>query len=324
MEIILLLGAGLVLLVGGGELLVRGSVGVATRFGVSPLVIGLTLVGFGTSTPELVTSLQAALGGYPGIAYGNIVGSTIANTLLILGATAVICPVFVKRAALKRDGVAMLSVILIFAVLGLTMPLERWIGAVFVAGLAGYIWLAFHQESQGAEPGAVHDKSKALKEAEAALTPPVKETGSVLIPLVMAIVGIGAVVAGGAFFVDGAVALARILGISETVIGLTVVALGTSLPELVTSVMAAMRKETDVAFGNIVGSNMYNILGIGGATAMVAPGPIPTDIANFDSLVMLGVTALVIYFTYSGRTLERWEGSVLLVGYVGYIALVVA
>ncbi|WP_424930992.1 calcium/sodium antiporter [Amaricoccus macauensis] len=323
MEISLSLLGGFVLLVLGGELLVRGSVGVATRFGVSPLVIGLTLVGFGTSTPELVTSVQAALGGYPGVAYGNIVGSNIANILLILGVTAIICPIAVARGALKRDGLAMLSVAAIFTLLAFVMPMGRIVGLAFVLALAGYIYLAFRQESAGAEPGAVHDKGEALSEAEAAIAPGPAPGGSLLLPLGMAIAGIAAVVAGGALLVDGAVSLARIFGVSETLIGLTIVAIGTSLPELVTSVMAALRRQTDVAFGNIVGSNIYNILGIGGATALVSPGAVPAQIVRFDNLFMVAVSALVIWFTYTGRKLDRWEGGVLLAGYVGYLALVV-
>jgi cation:H+ antiporter len=325
MEILLLLLGGIVLLVGGGELLVRGAVAVATRFGVSPLVIGLTLVGFGTSTPELVTSVQAALDGYPGVAYGNIVGSNLANILLILGVTAIICPILVDRGALKRDGLTMLGVAALFAALAALMPMGRVTGTLFVLGLAVYIWQAFRQESAGgADHGAVYDKGAALSEAEAALAPPVASAnGSIVKPLLTAVLGIAAVVAGGALLVDGAVALARNLGISETVIGLTIVALGTSLPELVTSVMAALRKQTDVAFGNIIGSNIYNILGIGGATALVSPGPVPADIVGFDNIIMVGVSVLLIGFTYTGRKLERWEGCVLLAGYAGYLWLLV-
>lgn len=324
MEIALLLLGGLVLLVGGGELLVRGAVGVATRFGVSPLVIGLTLVGFGTSTPELVTSVQAALGGYPGVAYGNIVGSNIANLLLIFGVTALICPVAVSRQALKRDGMTMFAVAAAFVLLAALMPMGRVTGAAFLLALAGYLFLAFRQESTGAvEHGAAFEKGAALEGVDPVLAKP-PAAGPLWRPLIVALVGIAAVVGGGALLVDGAVALARAFEVSETVIGLTIVALGTSLPELVTSGMAALRKETDVAFGNIVGSNIYNILGIGGATALVSPGAVPIEIVRFDNLIMLGVSALVIWFTYTGRKLDRWEGGVLLAGYVGYLALQIA
>lgn len=314
---------GLILLVLGGELLVRGSVNVASRLGVSPLVIGLTLVGFGTSTPELVTSVQAALAGAPGIAYGNIVGSNIANILLILGVATVILPITVESQTLKRDGLVMIGVALVFAAMAATMPAGRLVGAVFLAALAGYIYLAFRQESlSSSDHGAVYDKSLAAQEADPALAPARGATGSLVVPLLTAVAGLAIVVLGGKFLVDGAVNLARSFGISETVIGLTIVAVGTSMPELVTSVMAALRKQTDVAFGNIVGSNIYNILGIGGATALMAPSDVPAEIVSFDNLVMIAISVLVIVFAWTGRRISRWEGGVLLLGYVGYVWLI--
>ncbi|MFN3549717.1 MAG: calcium/sodium antiporter [Mesorhizobium sp.] len=314
---------GLILLVLGGELLVRGSVNVASRLGVSPLVIGLTLVGFGTSTPELVTSVQAALAGAPGIAYGNIVGSNIANILLILGVATVILPITVESSTLKRDGLVMIGVALVFAAMAATMPAGRLVGAVFLAALAGYIYLAFRQESlSSSDHGAVYDKSLAAQEADPALAPARAATGSLVVPLLTAVAGLAIVVLGGKFLVDGAVNLARSFGISETVIGLTIVAVGTSMPELVTSVMAALRKQTDVAFGNIVGSNIYNILGIGGATALMAPSDVPAEIVSFDNLVMIAISILVIVFAWTGRRISRWEGGVLLLGYVGYVWLI--
>lgn len=314
---------GLILLVGGGELLVRGSVDVASRLGVSPLVIGLTLVGFGTSTPELVTSVQAALAGAPGIAYGNIVGSNIANILLILGVATIILPITVESSTLKRDGLLMIGAAIVFSAMAATMPAGRIVGAVFVAALAAYIYLAFRQESlSSSDHGAVYDKSLAAQEADPALVPAKAATGSLVVPLLTAVAGLVIVVLGGKFLVDGAVNLARSFGISETVIGLTIVAMGTSMPELVTSVMAALRKHTDVAFGNIVGSNIYNILGIGGATALMAPSDVPQEIVSFDNLVMIAVSVLVIVFAWTGRRISRWEGCVLLLGYVGYVWLI--
>ena len=314
---------GLILLVVGGELLVRGSVNVASRLGVSPLVIGLTLVGFGTSTPELVTSVQAALAGAPGIAYGNIVGSNIANILLILGVATIILPITVESSTLKRDGLLMIGVAVVFAAMAATMPAGRIVGAVFLAALAAYIYTAFRQESRSSsDHGAVYDKSLAAQEADPALVPARTSAGSLVVPLLTAVAGLAIVVLGGKFLVDGAVDLARSFGISETVIGLTIVAIGTSMPELVTSVMAALRKHTDVAFGNIVGSNIYNILGIGGATALMAPSDVPPEIVSFDSLVMIAVSVLVILFAWTGRRISRWEGGVLLCGYVGYVWLI--
>ena len=320
MTIFLLLLGGLALLVLGGELLVRGSVNVASRLGVSPLVIGLTLVGFGTSTPELVTSVQAALAGAPGIAYGNIVGSNIANILLILGVATLLLPITVESSTLKRDGAVMVAVAVVFAIIAATMPAGRLVGAVFVAALCAYIYTAFRQESRaGAEHGAVYDKSIAAQEADGGLVPAAAPKGSVILPLLMALGGLAVVVLGGKFFVDGAVALARTFDISETVIGLTIVALGTSMPELVTSVMAALRKQTDVAFGNIVGSNIYNVFGILGVTAMVKPIDVPPEIADFDIWVMLAATVLLFLVALSRWKITRLEGGVMLASYAAYV-----
>lgn len=273
LEIWLPLIGGLALLIAGGELLVGGAVQVATALGVSPLVIGLTLVGFGTSTPELVTSVQAALSDAPGIAYGNIVGSNIANILLIAGIAALLCPIAVTSDALKRDGLVMLAVAAGFAAAVAVMPMGRAIGSMFVLALAVYIILAFRQERAAApDHGALHGKSRALQDADPALAPPAPPQASVYVSAMIALGGLVLVVIGGKFLVDGAVSLARGFGISETVIGLTIVAVGTSMPELVTSVVAGLKRQGDVAFGNIVGSNIYNILGIGGFTALIAPG----------------------------------------------------
>ncbi|HEV7275308.1 MAG TPA: calcium/sodium antiporter [Devosiaceae bacterium] len=311
---------GFVLLVVGGELLVRGAVQVANRLGVSPLVIGLTLVGFGTSTPELMTSVQAALSGSPGIAYGNIVGSNIANTLLILGAAALLSPILIDSRALKRDGVVMVAAAIMFSLLAATVSFGWFVGAVFVAALAGYIYVAFRHESAagGQEHGAVYEKAVAAQELDPGFRPAAAPT-ALLLPLLIALAGLGIVVLGGSLLVSGAVSLARSLGISETIIGLTIVAVGTSLPELVTSLVAAFRKEADVAFGNIIGSSIYNILGIGGITALFAPGRVPAEIASFDNLVMLAAACLAVGMAYTGWRIGRREGALLLLGYAGYL-----
>lgn len=308
---------GLLLLVAGGELLVRGAVQAAERLGISPLVIGLTLVGFGTSMPELVTSVQAGLSGSPGIAFGNIVGSNIANILLIAGVSAMICPILVARSALRRDAVVMLAVAVAFAVMAWVMPMGRIVGAGLLTLLVGYIGFVIHQERTTASAGALHDKGAALAGADPALTAHAPK--GLIVPLAIALAGLLLVVAGGAFLVNGAVALARGFGVSETVIGLTIVAVGTSMPELVTSVIAALKRQGDVAFGNVVGSNIYNILGIGGTTALIAPSYVPPEITRFDAPVMVGVSLLLVLFAATSLRIARREGAVLLAGYVGYI-----
>lgn len=315
---------GLVLLVFGGEFLVRGAVNAATLLGVSPLVIGLTLVGFGTSTPELVTSVQAALAGAPGIAYGNVVGSNIANVLLIGGIAALLLPIAVGSEVLRRDGVVMVGVAVAFAVIAsLTAP-GRLFGAVLLAALAAYIYVAFRQERSVAEPdpGAVRAKSAALVDTDPMLSLPARPRGPLVAALFLALAGLVLVIFGGRFLVEGAVALARGLGVSETVIGLSIVAVGTSMPELVTSIVAALKRHSDVAFGNIIGSNIYNILGIAGATALVAPGPVPPEILTFDAPVMIAASLLLLAFAYTGRRIARWEGGLLLLGYVGYLVVI--
>jgi cation:H+ antiporter len=321
LEIWLPLVGGLVLLIAGGELLVRGAVQVAAGLGVSPLIIGLTLVGFGTSTPELVTSLQAALTDAPGIAYGNVVGSNIANILLIVGTAALLSPMLISSSALKRDGAVMLAVAVVFSIFAFAMPLGRAVGAVFVAALVSYIYVAFRQECSATSPehGAIYDKSLALQETDTALTPPAQPQKSLLVSTLVGLGGLVLVVIGGRFLVDGAVSLARGFGISETVIGLTIVAVGTSMPEFVTSVVAGLRKQGDVAFGNIVGSNIYNILGIAGFTALIAPGAVPVEIVHFDNLVMIAVSLALISFAWTGLRIARWEGALLLGGYVAYV-----
>jgi cation:H+ antiporter len=324
MDFLLLLG-GLALLALGGELLVRGAVQLAERMGISPLLIGLTLVGFGTSTPELVTSVQAALIGSPGIAVGNAVGSNIANILLILGIAALVWPIRVGSAALRRDGAVVLGAAVLLLVVGWTMPLDRLVGAVFVAGLVGYLVYAWRQERVGADG---HPAAIAKAEAFEGLHPtlhnagaaaPGAGMGAVLLAVAAALGGLALVVVGGGLLVDGAVGIARSFGISETVIGLTIVAVGTSTPELVTSIVAAIRRQSDVALGNILGSNIYNILGILGLTGLIAPTTIPAEIARFDNLVMVGVSVALLVFAWSGLRIGRREGGALLAGYGLYV-----
>lgn len=321
---ILLLAGGLALLFVGGEFLVRGSVRLAAGLGISPLVIGLTVVGFGTSTPELVTSVQAALRDTPGIAIGNIVGSNIANILLIVGLSALVFPIAINSRGLRRDGAIMLGVAVLFAALSATMPLGRGIGLALLALLAVYIAAIVRIELKDArtEHGAVFEKARALEEADPQLDPARPGRHSPFLSLGLCLVGLALLVLGGHLLVDGAVDLARGLGISETVIGLTIVAVGTSLPELVTSLVAAIRREADVAFGNIVGSNIYNILGIAGATAAISPLTVPAEIVTFDNIAMVAVSAVLILFAWTGMRICRTEGAVLLAAYAGYIYLV--
>lgn len=308
---ILLIIVGLILLAVGGDILVRGAVGISTRLGVSPLLAGLTIVGFGTSTPELVTSLFAAFEGAPGIAVGNIVGSNIANILLILGVSALILPLSINQSAFRRDGLALaLSTLACLAAVLLGF-LSRPVGFALLALLIGYILWAYRSERR--QP----DAETAMHEhVTADVTSP---TMTLLAALGLAVAGIIGTIIGARLLVDGAIDIARDFGVAETVIGLTVVAVGTSLPELVSCIVAALRRHPDVVLGNIIGSNIYNILGILGVTAIAHPIKIPPEIAAFDIWVLLGTTALLGLFLRTGWTLKRWEGGVFLILYAGYI-----
>jgi cation:H+ antiporter len=289
---ILYIAVGLVLLTSGGELLVRGSVSLARRLGVSPLLIGLTLVGVGTSTPELITSLHAALIGSPGIAVGNVVGSNIANILLILGLTAFIRPLARRPAAFYRDGSVLAGATLACAVAALGGTLGREPGAMFLVVLIAYVALTYLRERRAP------DASAALHEHEADLAEPTPK--SLWLAPAFAVGGIALTILGARLLVSGAIGFAAAAGVSETGIGLTVVAVGTSLPELVTSAMAVLRRQGDVAVGNIVGSNIYNLLGILGLTALVQPLTVPEQILRLDLWIMLAVTALLIAFAITG------------------------
>lgn len=300
--------AGLVLLVAGGEGFVRGSVAIARRLGMSSLLIGLTLVGFGTSLPELVTSVQAALDGAPGIAVGNVVGSNIANILLILGITALIYPILVDKAVLRRDGLVL--VIAALAALAIVMigNLGRIAGVVLIVMLVAYVIYSYFADR----------KAQTSPDAQAEI----ESTGGhqpMPVSILFVVAGLALTIFGARLLVSSAVEIATALGVSETIIGLTVVAVGTSLPELVTSVIAAVRRHTDLALGNILGSNIFNVLFILGATALVQPIPVPPEIARLDIWVMLGATALLLAFAYTGREIVRWEGIAFLIAYIAYV-----
>lgn len=307
------IAAGLVLLFGGGEALVRGSVGAAARLGVSPLLIGLTLVGFGTSVPELVASLEAALIGAPDIAIGNVVGSNIANMLLIVGASAAILPMVTTKRAFRRDGTMLVAATLLFVAVVLYGTLTRWLGGGFILLLAAYIVYSYLTERRGANGGTAVHVAQANEVTSFAST--IWANG------LLALIGIVAIGFGANLLVKGAVEVARDFGYSEAVIGLTLVAVGTSLPELATSVVAALRRHGDVAFGNIVGSNLFNILGIAGATAILSPITVPPEIMTLDIWVMLAATGLLILFAMTGWRVNRTEAAIFLAAYGVYVAV---
>ncbi len=309
-HMLLLLLGGAALLALGGELLVRGSAALAARLGVSPLLAGLTIVAFGTSAPELVTSVIAALAGSPDIAIGNVVGSNIANILLIVGATAVLMPIAVDRRAYRRDAfmliVATGATVAVMVTLG---QVDRLVGAGFLVLLAVHILWAYAGERR---------RTVAVAEVqEEAAAPGLR----VLPALLLALLGAAATVGGARLLVDGAIALAREFGMSEAVIGLTIVAVGTSLPEMVTSIVAAIRKHSEMALGNVIGSSLFNLLGILGVTALVQPLSVPASMIRFDGWALAGATLALVGLLLIVRRIGRKIGLAMLAGYAGYIVL---
>lgn len=326
MSAIVSLVGGFILLIIGGEMLVRGAVRTAERLGVSPLVIGLTLVGFGTSAPEMAISVQAAMGGSPGIAIGNFVGSSISNILLILGAAAILAPIAVSSKALSRDGTFVLVTAVLFAAVSFLLPYNEVVGWCFLALLATYLAYAWHQERIPTGEGhtSAYEMAEGFSQMRDApgrgwMSSKIQRGAVIIGPLLLAFVGLIGIILGGRLLVVGAVAIARDIGISETVIGLTIVAVGTSMPEFVTSVVAALRGQPSVAVGNILGSNIYNILGVGGITAILAPTVVPTQIVIYDNLVMVAACLLLLLFARTGFRITRIEGLLLLACYTAYI-----
>jgi len=309
----LFLFIGVVLLTLGGEALIRGSLAAAKRLGVSPLLSGLIIVGFGTSAPELVVSIDAAINGRPDIAIGNIVGSNIGNILLILGICALITPLTVKPMALRRDAVTVVAVSILFLVLVGGSALDRSDAAIFLVALAAYLVWAYWTEQYHDAPSAE------LHKAEAEEVSALPKT--VLWISMAVVIGLILLVGGSQVLLTGAIGIAENFQISEAVIGLTLVAVGTSLPELAISIIAAIRRHADVAVGNILGSNIFNLLGILGISALLQPLPVHARILQFDQWIMLGTSILLLIFLYTGRSLSRLEGGILLAGYGVYLWL---
>jgi cation:H+ antiporter len=299
---------GLVLLYFGAEGLVRGSASLALRLGLTPLVIGLTVVAFGTSAPELVVSLRAALDGQGDISVGNVVGSNICNIGLILGLCALISPIATSSRVVRADIPIMIGV----TVLGLGLlshgGVTRWEGGVLLALLAGYVVFTIRLAEKAPDD--------ALADEFADVVVPSKR--GLVVDLLFVAGGLAFLVVGARFLVDGAVIIARAFGWSEALIGLTIVAVGTSLPELATSLVAAVKKEADIAVGNIVGSNIFNILGILGITAALTPLE-AAGIGTIDLLVMTAFAVVLWPFAFRGGRLCRAEGAVLLLAYTGYV-----
>ncbi len=312
--------AGLVLLVAGAEVLVRGAAKLAAQFGIPPLVIGLTVVAFGTSAPETAVSVQASLNGSGDIAIGNVLGSNIANVLLILGMTSLVAPLIVSRQLIRLDVPIMIGASLVTYALAWDGALSRLDGALLFALVIGYtLFLIISSRRANAAATADDEFTK-----EFGLDAQPKPYAS-LINAGLVIVGLVLLVAGSNFLVEGAVSLARALGLSELVIGLTVIAIGTSLPELATSILAAIRGERDIAVGNIVGSNIFNLLCVLGLASLVSPEAIgvAANALAFDFPVMIAVALACLPIFFTGYSINRWEGLLFLAYYVAYTVYLV-
>lgn len=303
---------GLIILMAAAEVMIRGAVGLARLFGLSPLLIGMTVVALGTSAPELVVSLDAALTGNAGIATGNIVGSNIANTLLIVGAAAVISPMARRSDRLYRDGALLVLCTALFVMLcwgddSLGLAQGGLLLIIFLGFMGSAYWRDINNPRASAERvGDVEDIGKVPDKP--------------WIAWVATLGGLAGIAVGADLMVGGGVAVARSFGMGEEVIGLTLIAIGTSLPELAASVVAARRGHADVAIGNVVGSNMFNMLGIAGVVSMAAPLPVPSSMLAFDLWVMLGSLVLIVPAMTGWAGVSRAGGMLLLILYGGYLA----
>lgn len=308
---------GLAALVVGAELLVRGASKLALRFGISPLVVGLTVVSIGTSAPELAVSVQSGMSNQPDIAVGNVVGSNILNVLFILGLSALITPLIINRQLIRQEVPIMVGTSLLLAVLAWDGALSRIDGLILACLFAGYtafVIVQSRREGTSSDP------------ALQTIADPGSGWNSKLpVQIAMIIAGLILLVLGAGWLVGAAVTFAKLLGVSEMVIGLTIVSMGTSLPEVATSITAAIRGERDIAVGNVVGSNIFNILGVLGISSVVAPGglSIAPAMAAFDIPVMIAVAIACLPIFFTGNLLARWEGALFLALYVGYTVYLV-
>lgn len=324
---ILSIVAGFALLLAGGEFFVRGAVGISKKLGFSPLLIGLTVVAFATSAPELFVSISSALKGSVDLSVGNVVGSNIANILLILGVSALITPIVLKGVDAKRDLMVMCGSALALLLAAFTGGIARWMGVVLFLFLVAYVWFSYAQEkkemaladsldaSAGEAAEEVRAKVASIESSDEVESAP----KSLWLSFILVVVGLAALLFGSEFLISGATKIAEAWGVSEAVIGLTIVAIGTSLPELAASVVSALRGHSDMAIGNVVGSNIFNILSILGLTAIVKPIAIAPTMLHFNIPFMLIISLVLLVVLLGRKKISRPLGFIFLATYVCYV-----
>lgn len=311
---------GLVCLVLGAEWLVKGASSIASKLGIAPIVIGLTVVAFGTSAPEFAVSVSGALSGSTDVALGNVVGSNTFNILFILGLSATISGLAIEQRLLKFDIPLLIGISLVTYVLILNDVIGRLEGIVLFAGLLAYTGWLLRSARRSESPAVQTEYAEAVDELEGSVV-----ARPLVFQIALVIVGLGLLVLGSQLLVDSATEIATELGVSDLIIGLTVVAAGTSLPELATSVMAAIRGQRDIAVGNVVGSNIFNTLGVLGASAIVSDNglAVNSEVIRLDFPVMLAATVVLLPICWNGFMVKRWEGFLLAAFYVAYVAYLI-
>lgn len=302
---VLLLIVGLAVLIYGGDLLVNGSVKIAKHFSISPLIIGMTIVAFGTSAPELIVSIKASLAGSSEIAIGNVIGSNIANLALVLGLTALIFPLAIENQSLRVDWPVMMFASGLFYLFMLDGEIARWEGIVLFSLLIGFvIWLLNIKKESSVEDDTNNTKKTSITK-----------------PILLVIVGLIGLYFGSEWLLNGAVNIAKQAGISEHIIGVTIIAFGTSVPELATSVIAAFKKQADISIGNLIGSNIFNIMAVIGLTGIITPIPVSKMVLDFDIFWVIGIAFILFPLMRFGRVITRTKGIFLLTIYLAYILL---
>jgi len=312
----LLLILGIVILIWMGDLMVRGAAALARHWGVPALIVGLTIVAFGTSAPEMVVSIQAVLKGASELASSNVIGSNIANILLAIGLPAIIIAIPTNITGVGRNSIiSLVAVGLVTAMIVINVPLQIWQGAVLFAGIIIYLIYMFSLARRGVNDPVLEDMAD-LDEGEGGMP------ANTLVSLVYVVVGIAGLVIGGNMIVTNASDIALAIGLSETIIGLTIVALGTSLPEIATVLVAAYRGQSDVALGNVLGSNIFNSFAVLGSAALVGDVAVDASVAGIDIWIMLGATIFLVGYVFTRNPIGRKTGIGLVLAYVAYMALI--